>query len=80
MARRRGAIKSAMVAAAMDTPGAANMPAKNRSMIREVMLRARPDPRTKMSKSGRVRRKTNLRPKVSDNGLDIEGPNARPRV
>lgn len=71
---------SEIVAEARLTPGLANMPAKNRQMVRPVKVWDRPEPRVKSAKVGVVRRYTVFRPKVSLKGDEMTGPNAIPRL
>lgn len=58
--------------------GAAKKPAKNLKTTRVAMLCAKPVPRMKRAKMGRLIKMTGLRPNVSLNGAAKGPPNARP--
>ena len=79
-ALRSVAYRSAIVAAAMATPGLANVPAKNLHTMIAAMLFANPVPSTNRQNRGNTMRYTARRPKVSLSGEAISGPSPMPAL
>ena len=65
-----------MVADALQTAGAANMPAKNRQMFSDTRLLEKPAPSVRRANKGVAVKNTALRPSVSHSGEPNSGPMA----